>query len=131
MPGKHGTPGAPGRDGRDGRDGAKGDQGLQGPPGDIGSSCVKGQKGAKGEPKTQGPTDQKGLTGSIAPKNWKECVWKNLNDNKDSGVIKVSRAYAIDRYHAAAIFQKAFSLPNTNEHLWDTGLHSYKTTFSI
>ena len=99
MHGKHGSPGVPGRDGRDGRegrDGAKGDQGLQGktgpqgPPGNIGSSGVKGQKGAKGEPGTQGPTDQKGLTGQMPPKNWKECVWKNVNDGQDSGLIKVS-----------------------------------------
>ena len=23
-------------------------------------------------------------------KNWKECAWKNLNDDKDSGLIKAS-----------------------------------------
>ena len=49
-------------------------------------------------------------------KNWKECAWKNLNDDKDSGLVKVSRVFAIDRHkimkfihnieHAAAIFQK-------------------------
>ena len=68
----------------------QGKTGPQGPPGDIGSSGVKGQKGAKGEPGTQGPTDQKGLTGQMPPKNWKECVWKNVNDGQDSGLIKVS-----------------------------------------
>ena len=31
-------------------------------------------------------------------KNWKECVWKNLNDDKDNGLIKVSRAFAIVRH---------------------------------
>ena len=130
MPGKHGTPGAPGRDGRDGRDGAKGDQGLQGKtgpqgsPGDKGPACVKGEEGAKGEPGTQGPPDQKWELGPMLFKNWKECAWKNLNDGKDIGLIKVSRAFAIDRHtiikftpnveHAAAIFQKAFCLPSAD-----------------
>ena len=127
MPGKHGTPGAPGRggrDGRDGRDGAKGDQGLQGktgpqgPPGDKGPAGVKGKVGAKGEPGSQGPPGQIRELGPMLFKNWKECVWKNVNDGKDSGLIKVSRAFAIDRHtiikfapnreHAAAIFRKAF-----------------------
>ena len=124
MPGKHGTPGASGRDGRDGRDGAKGDQGLQGktgpqgPPGDKGPAGVKGKEGAKGEPGAQGPSGQIWELGPMPFKNWKECVWKNVNDNRDSGLIKVSRAFAIDRHkiikfapnqeHAAAIFRKAF-----------------------
>ncbi|CAH3024853.1 unnamed protein product [Porites evermanni] len=95
MPGKHGTPGAPGRDGRDGRDGAKGDQGLQGktgpqgPPGDKGPAGVKGKEGAKGEPGAQGPPGQIWELGPMPFKNWKECVWKNVNDNRDSGLIKV------------------------------------------
>ena len=124
MPGKHGTPGAPGRDGRDGRDGAKGDQGLQGktgpqgPPGDKGPAGVKGKEGAKGEPGAQGPPGQIWELGPMPFKNWKECVWKNVNDDRDSGLIKVSRAFAIDRHKiikfapnqedAAAIFRKAF-----------------------
>ena len=120
MPGKHGTPGAPGRDGRDGRDGAKGDQGLQGktgpqgPPGDKGPAGVKGEEGAKGETGAQGPPGQIWEVGPMPFKNWKECAWKNLNDEKDNGLIKVSRAFAIDQHtiikfthnteHAAAIF---------------------------
>ena len=149
MPGKHGTPGAPGRDGRDGRDGAKGDQGLQGktgpqgPPGDKGPAGVKGEEGAKGETGAQGPPGQIWEPGPMPFKNWKECVWKNLNDGKDSGLIKVSRAFAIDRHtiikftpnveHAAAIFRKAFCLPSadTNKQLLASGMFSYKTTSSI
>ena len=101
MPGKHGTPGAPGRDGRDGRDtrdGAKGDQGLQGktgpqgPRGDKGPAGVKGEEGAKGEVGAQDPSCQKGEPFPMPIKNWKECVWKNLNDGKDNGLIKVSCA---------------------------------------
>ena len=127
MPGKHGTPGAPGgdgRDGRDGRDGGKGDQGLQGKtgpqglPGDKGPAGVKGKEGTKGEPGAQGPPGQIWELGPMPFKNWKECVWKNLNDNRDSVLVKVSRVFAIDRHkiikfapnieHAAAIFRKAF-----------------------
>ena len=127
MPGKHGTPGAPGgdgRDGRDGRDGGKGDQGLQGKtgpqglPGDKGPAGVKRKEGYKGEPGAQGPPGQIWELGPMPFKNWKECVWKNLNDNRDSGLVKVSRVFAIDRHkiikfapnieHAAAIFRKAF-----------------------
>ena len=99
MHGKHGTPGAPGRDGRegrDGRDGAKGDQGLQGktgpqgPPGDKGPAGVKGEEGAKGETGAQGPPGQKWELNPMPFKNWKECAWKNLNDDNDSGLIKAS-----------------------------------------
>ena len=149
MHGKHGTPGAPGRDGRDGRDGAKGDQGLQGktgpqgPPGDKGPAGVKGEEGAKGETGAQGPPGQKWELRPMPFKNWKECVWKNLNDGKDNGLIKVSRAFAIYRHtiikftqnieHAAAIFQKAFCLPsaNTNKQLLASGMLSHKRTSSI
>ena len=149
MPGKHGTPGAPGRDGRDGRDGAKGHQGLQGktgpqgPPGDKGPAGVKGKVGAKGESGSQGPPGQIWELGPMLFKNWKECVWKNLNDGKDSGLIKVSGAFAIDRHtmikfapniqYAAAIFRKAFCLPSadTNKQLLASGMLSYKTTSSI
>ena len=104
MHGKPGSPGLPGRDGRDGREGAKGDQGSsgkigpQGPPGVTGSVGVKGKDGAKGEPGVQGPPGPKGERGQsghpgnpgLMPfKNWKECAWKDLNDDKDSGLIKV------------------------------------------
>ena len=51
---------------------------------------VKGEEGTKGEPGTQGPAGQKGEPGPMPFKNWKECVWKNLNDDKDSGLIKAT-----------------------------------------
>ena len=101
MHGKPGTPGPPGRDGRDGRDGAKGDQGIagnvgpQGLPGVIGPAGATGKDGAKGELGAQGPPGQKGERGEpgnpgMMPfKNWKECAWKNVNDDKDNGLIKV------------------------------------------
>lgn len=99
--GKPGTPGLPGRDGRDGRDGAKGDQGTpgstgpQGPPGPNGSPGIDGKDGAKGEPGVQGPPGPKGEPGPMSYKNWKECVWKNINDDKDSGLVKVSGSHVM------------------------------------
>ena len=105
MHGKPGSPGAPGRDGRDGRDGAKGDQGSSGktgPQGPLGTPGINGKNGIKGEPGVQGPPGRKGQRGesagsglAVSPgvmsyKNWKECAWKNLNDGKDHGLIKVS-----------------------------------------
>lgn len=101
MHGKPGTPGPPGRDGRDGRDGAKGDQGIagnvgpQGLPGVIGPAGATGKDGAKGDLGAQGPPGQKGERGEpgnpgMMPfKNWKECAWKNVNDDRDNGLIKV------------------------------------------
>ena len=68
----------------------QGKTGPQGPPGDKGPAGVKGEEGAKGEPWTQGPAGQKGEPGPMPFKNWKECAWKNLNDDKDSGLIKAS-----------------------------------------
>ena len=89
VPGIPGTPGIPGRDGRDGRDGAKGDEGMpgntgpQGPPGPIGA------EGAKGEQGVPGPKGESGSSGMLAIRNWRECAWKNLDDNRDYGLIKV------------------------------------------
>ena len=92
----------------------QGKTGPQGPPGDKGPAGVKGEEGAKGETGAQGPPGQNRELGPMPFKNWKECVWINLNDGKDNGLIKVSRAFAIDRHtiitfthnieHAAAIF---------------------------
>jgi len=51
-------------------------------------------QGTKGETGVQGPRGQKGECGALAPglmshRNWKECAWKNLNEDKDNGLIKV------------------------------------------
>ncbi|KAL9988219.1 hypothetical protein ACROYT_G002641 [Oculina patagonica] len=131
--GTHGKPGSPGVPGRDGREGTKGDQGSpgktgpQGPPGPKGTSGINGKDGTKGEPGVQGPPGQKGqrgeygtngmpgTPGAMAYKNWKECVWKNLNDGKDSGLIK------------DCVFTKNFS--DTALHVYWTGsLRVYKCT---
>ena len=105
MHGKPGSPGLPGRDGRDGREGTKGDQGSpgkigpQGPPEVMGPAGVNGKDGSKGEPGVQGPPGPKkergqsehpGTPDLMSFKNWKECAWKDLNDGKDNGLIKVN-----------------------------------------
>ena len=96
MHGKPGSPGLPGRDGRDGREGVKGDLGSPGKTGPQGPPGPKGTPGAKGEPGVQSPFGEKGQPGeSVAPgvmsfKNWKECAWKDLNEGKDIGLIKVN-----------------------------------------
>ena len=124
IPGTHGKPGfpgIPGRDGRDGREGAKGDQGIpgktgpQGPPGPSGNPGVNGKDGAKGERGAQGSPGQKGECGEsglrgtpgnpglMAFKNWKECVWKNINDGKDNGLIKVNTFFFTRSLHQGLI----------------------------
>ena len=86
-----GMQGFPGRDGRDGREGPKGDPGSPGKTGPRGPAGVNGKDGAKGEPGVRGPPGPKGERGhGLMPfKNWKECAWKDLNDDKDNGLIKV------------------------------------------
>ncbi|XP_078367972.1 uncharacterized protein LOC144651826 [Oculina patagonica] len=118
MHGRPGSPGAPGRDGRDGREGAKGDHGSPGKTGPQGSPGINGKDGAKGDSGAQGPPGQKGQRGesgtsgipgtpkAMRYKNWKECVWQDLDDGKDHGLIK------------DCVFTKNFS---------DTALHVYWT----
>ena len=69
---------APGKRGPQGPEGSKGSQGPVGPPGKMGP---KGNQGDKGE---QGPS-------AVVPqRNWKQCVWRKLNEGRDYGLIKVS-----------------------------------------
>ncbi|XP_020623600.1 collagen triple helix repeat-containing protein 1-like [Orbicella faveolata] len=87
QPGTHGKPGTPGVPGRDGRDGCDGNQGPAGMTGPVGPPGLQGETGAKG------PSGQKGERGDVAPgrmshRNWKDCAWKDLNDDKDNGLIK-------------------------------------------
>ena len=112
----------------------QGKTGSQGPPGDKGPGGVKGEEGAKGETGAQGPPGQNCDLGPMPFKNWKECAWNNLDVQKDSGLIKVSCAFAIDQHtiikfahnieHAAAIVRKAFCLPSadTNKQLLASGM---------
>ena len=70
--------------------GPMGPPGLQGTKGETGAQGPSGQKGEPGETETSGidGTPVQKLT-----KNWKECAWKNLNDNRDNGLIKVHGLY--------------------------------------
>ena len=72
-----GVPGVPGVPGLNGRDGARGDRGPVGPSGKTGPQGLEEAKGAKGD-QAQAPL-----------RNWKQCAWKNLNDGRDYGLIKV------------------------------------------
>ena len=59
-----------------GYDGKQGRQGLPGPAGPPGAKGDAGDKEPRGPPGTSGS-------------NWKQCVFKTLNDAKDTGLIKV------------------------------------------
>ena len=51
--------------------------------------------GDTGPPGSQGPSGPKGDSGSFA-RNWKQCVFKNLNDGRDSGLVKVKAKLAAE-----------------------------------
>lgn len=114
IPGRPAAPGLPGSMGPKGpigKEGPRGEKGPQGPRGPIGSPGRKGKngprgslgpKGPKGSPGTQGTQGNKGEVGpqgnqgprgpqgpiGYSVRNWKHCVFKNLNDNRDNGLIK-------------------------------------------
>ena len=73
-----------------GDEGPRGKQGLPGPKGGTGSTGPAGPLGSKGD---VGPPGPKGATGSFA-RNWKQCVFKNLADGKDNGLVKVKAKLA-------------------------------------
>ena len=56
--------------------------GIKGARGTVGDQGIKGDKGEKGESVTS-------PSSAVPQTNWKQCVWKNLNDDRDSGKIKV------------------------------------------
>ena len=90
--GAQGPPGPPGPTGKRGKAGARGNQGPPGPKGPQGSSGPPGSRGNKGNVGArgiQGPPGPKGALGS-AVRNWKQCVFKKLNDDRDSGLVKVN-----------------------------------------
>ena len=87
IPGSNGIPGMPGIPGAPGMMGIKGDKGDEG---SRGSSGPPGIRGVKGE---QGSKGEKGeiVTSAVSQTNWKQCVWKNLDDDRDSGKVKVQK----------------------------------------
>ena len=89
--GTRGRQGPPGPSGTKGEAGPPGAKGPQGPSGSAGSPGNKGDTGARGSQGSPGP---KGAAGSFG-RNWKQCVFKNLDENKDSGLIKVKTQFTV------------------------------------
>ena len=92
--GSRGKNGAPGMMGRKGDKGNEGSRGNSGPPGMMG---IKGERGLMGDKGRKGDKGEKGESVTSPPSpvsqtNWKQCVWKNLNDNRDTGKIKVRQS---------------------------------------
>lgn len=68
----------------------QGETGYPGPVGPPGwSPCQQGPMGPPGPVGLEGPPGPKGKEGQA--KNWKQCAWKNLDDNRDYGLLLVSR----------------------------------------
>lgn len=62
--------------------------GRQGPPG---PHVTQGSTGPAGPPGAKGEAGEKGAQGppGTLEGHWKQCVFKNLNDGKDTGLIVV------------------------------------------
>jgi len=114
IPGSNGMPGMPstsgpqgpqGREGAKGQTGDKGSQGMLGQKGEKGNEAPRGKsgppgmmgiKGARGIAGDRGIKGDKGEKGqsvtspssAVPQTNWKQCVWKNLNNNQDNGKVK-------------------------------------------
>lgn len=67
-----------------------GPPGLQGAKGETGAQGPSGQKGEPGETGTSGINRTPVQTQT---KNWKECTWKNLNEGRDNGLVKLNGLY--------------------------------------
>ena len=87
--GPRGDKGDAGKPGNEGLQGPKGPPGALGPRGGTGPVGPRGAKGDAGNTGSQGPPGPQGPPGTLGS-NWKQCVWKNINDGKDSGLIKVN-----------------------------------------
>ena len=75
--------------------GAPGKMGPQGPGGS------KGPVGPPGEMGPQGPKfdkSEQGPSAVVAQRNWKQCTWKKMNDERDYGLIKVNNSTFPDDY---------------------------------
>ncbi|XP_066920066.1 collagen triple helix repeat-containing protein 1-like [Clytia hemisphaerica] len=77
---RHGRDGLNGRDGMNGRDGVNGIDGCDGMPG------KQGVQGPPGKDGLQGSTGKDGK--DLLASQWKDCVWNQINDNKDKGLVR-------------------------------------------
>lgn len=87
SPGPAGPSGVAGSPGPRGPAGDKGDAGTQGTPGSTGRQGPQGIKGDVGDKGSQGAPGPQGLPGTLGS-NWKQCVFKDLNDDRDTGLVK-------------------------------------------
>ena len=73
--------------------GSTGVTGIKGDIGDEGSRGISAPPGIKGVKGEQGSKGEKGeiVNSAASQTNWKQCVWKHLNDDRDSGKIKVQK----------------------------------------
>ena len=71
-----------------GRDGTKGDQGMPGNTGPQRPPCPAGANVAKGEQGIPGPKGSQDQVECWLPGTG-ECAWKNSDDNRDYGLIKI------------------------------------------
>jgi len=90
SPGSRGPEGPMGPRGNKGDEGARGRHGVQGPKGATGLAGPTGAPGSRGEKGARGPQGPPGPKGAdgLLVKNWKQCVYKNLADQRDTGLIK-------------------------------------------
>ena len=94
SPGNHGPEGLMGPRGKKGDKGSRGSSGPAGPGGPTGE---KGEPGARG---IQGPQGTPGYAPGALKSNWKQCVFKNLDNGQDNGLIKVSNQLNSPECHA-------------------------------
>ena len=57
-----------------------------------------GPPGPMGEKGTQGKKGEQGPSAAVPQRNWKQCVWRELNDGRDYGLIKVGQSTFIEDY---------------------------------
>ncbi|CAH3188704.1 unnamed protein product, partial [Porites evermanni] len=88
--GKQGPKGDTGPSGSTGLPGSKGEPGIQGRPGPAGPSGKQGNKGTRGQTGSKGEPGARGIQGpqGTVRSNWKQCVFKSMNDETDTGFIK-------------------------------------------
>ncbi|KAI8496739.1 Collagen triple helix repeat-containing protein 1 [Branchiostoma belcheri] len=90
VSGPQGLPGIPGNNGLPGNPGSPGNSGVpgnNGVPGNHGRDGAKGDRGEQGPPGEKGSAGETGPPGMSARGNVKQCVWNNLNNNANSGMI--------------------------------------------
>ena len=103
SPGPAGPAGAAGSPGPRGQAGDKGEAGTLGTPGSTGREGPQGIKGDAGDKGSQGAPGPQGLPGTLGS-NWKQCVFKNLNDDRDIGLVKVNNCIRVYLWWVENIF---------------------------